>query len=91
MPPVHVRQKTAPIPFRMGSVRANQKHPGKGKSVMNLTLLNLQARQSDLAAQISSLRFRVWKGYAEQTEIKRLRELEAEFAANNAKLKRRKK
>ena len=57
---------------------------------MNLTLLDLTARQEQLAAEINSIRWRVFKDLATPDDRRRLRELEAEFAANNAKLKRRK-
>ena len=57
---------------------------------MNLTLLDLAARQEELYREISSLRWRVFKNLSTAAEAKLLRQLEAEFAENNVKLQRHK-
>ncbi len=58
---------------------------------MNLTLLDLEARQSALMSQILSLRWLKHRGEASREELRELRRLEREFDENAAKLRWMKK
>mgnify|MGYP001558743479 FL=1 len=53
--------------------------------------IELESRQSAIMREMTSLWFRAYKGEATKAEAKILRELEAEFAANNERLQRRKR